>query len=273
MKKEFLSDRLGNFLPDFFLALRSYFEGYAFIRKHRLWSGFAERKLIAVSLAVLSVLLGLRFLKTIREWWVDVEVQSPLDIGIQAFGLVGHVFQDSYQFFFAGAYKYLVLIVMELLIFHVALRTSEILSGKKEDLSTKIFVNAQIRMIKVAIVIYASEIIASIIISMGLGMVGASILKAPVLFIVQCFFLGFTLIDNYHELNGLPIRPSLRRARHFTGLCTGIGLVLYLIILVPFIGPVLGPVLGIVAASLAMNQINARESLSMMSQPTGRHPI
>ena len=247
-----------HFISEFILAISSYTKAVSFIRKNRLWTGFAENKIVILALSILGILLGLRFIKVIQAWWSNVHLENPFDLGIHAASLVGNVFSESYQFFFAGSYKYLLLIIMELLIFHVAIRTNEILTGSKEKLTPSLFLNAQIRMIKISVVSYAMELIASFLISIGLSIIGMKFLKTPSIFLVQSFFLGFALIDNYNEIRGLKIKDSLNYTKNFLGASTGIGMVLYILMMVPVLGPVLGTMVGAVATILCMHQLEKK---------------
>lgn len=246
------------FIEDFVFSLRTYSKVPKFIREHQLWKGFSEHKLVAIALIGIGLFFGYQFIQTILAWWSQLEVHNPLDLGIQAAGLVGDVVSSSYRFLFAGAYKYIVLIIMELLIFHVALRTNEIVTGRKEVLTTGVFLKAQVRMIKVSVFTYAMELIASIILSIILSLLGLKFLKIALLFLVQCFFLGFAMLDNYNEINRLSIKDSFANTRHFPGASTGIGLIMYLLMLVPLVGPLLGPLTGAVAATITMRKLEER---------------
>ena len=207
---------------------------------------------------VLGLLIGLRFFSVLTNWWNGMEIRSPFDIGVQAASLVGDVFSESYQFFFAGSYKYIVLIIMELLIFHVAIRTNEIITGHAEKLTPGLFLRAQIRMIKVVIFSFIMELIVSMLVSTGLSILSMSLLKSPLLFLVQCFFVGFALMDNYNEIRGVGIRDSFKYTRNFLGATTSIGLILYLLMLIPVIGPVVGTLLGAVATTLCLHHLEQK---------------
>ncbi len=250
-----------DFISDFIIAIRNYWGVPAFFRQHRLWRGFYEHKLVALALIAVGILFGLHLMGTVREWWREYHGGDILEVGAQAAGLVGDVMSSSYTFLFVGAYKYVVLIIMELLIFHIALRTGEIVKGKTEKLTTGLFVHAQIRMIKVSVFTYIMEVIVSLVLSIILSQLGLRFLKVVVLFLVQCFFLGFALIDNHNEINHMSIRDSFANTRQFPGAATAIGLVMYVLMLIPFLGPFLGPMSGAVAATITMTELEEEQAL------------
>ena len=247
-----------NFLPEFISGIRFSYQAPIFIRDHKLWKGFTKHRIVMIAMIILGLAIGYKLFGVIRNWWFAVDIDGPWDIGISAASLVGDVFNESYRFLAVGSFKYFILIVMELLIFHVAIRTNEIITGRSEKLTGQLFLNAQIRMIKVVIYSYIMELIVSILISIALSILSASLIKTPLLFLVQCFFLGFALIDNYNEIRGVGIRDSFRYTRNFVGASTAIGLVLYITMLVPIVGPVVGTMVGAVATTLCMHYLQEK---------------
>ncbi len=253
-----------DFVSDFFTAIQSYSKVPSFTKRYQVWQGFTQHKIVLVALFVVAFLFGALIWKTIWNWWSNFHSESVIEAGLQTAGLIGDLASTGYDFAFAGAYKYLVLIVMELLIFHIAIRTNGIISGEKGVLTAGVFMKAQIRMIKVSIFVFVMELVASIVLGVALGIIGLSFLKPILTFFVQCYFLGFALIDNYNEINHLSIRDSFRETRLHPGAAFGIGLILYLLILVPLVGPILGPMLGAVAATLTMYAIERDQSIDQL---------
>ncbi len=255
-------------IRDFIFSFKAYLTVPAFIRDNRLWSGFEKNALVLLGVCLLGLILGLSFIRTILQWWSDLSIHSVSDVGIEAASLVGDIASTGYNTFFNGAYKYIILILMELLIFHMAIRTNEILTGTKEELTPKIFVQAQIRMLKVSIFAYVMELIATIILGVILGIAGLKFLDTPLSFIIECYFLGFLLIDNYNEINKMGIRDSYKHTLHYPGASIAIGFVLYILLLIPLIGPVVAPMTGAIAATLIMHQLSKRNDGDPLTQPT-----
>ena len=115
---------------------------------------------------------------------------------------------------------------------------------------------AQIRMIKVAIFIFAMELIVSLGAKVVLSILGLSLVEGIILFLIESFFLGFALIDNYNEIHRMTIRESYKNTLRFTGVAAGIGIVMYILILIPFVGPIVGPMIGAIAATIMMHHLD-----------------
>lgn len=226
-----------------------------FVRENKLWQGFWDHKIVLLTLLVTGGLFSWHLYEVYRNWWEHWNAHNPVEATLQATFLVKDLAIGSYQFLFAGAYKYLLLIIMELLIFHMTLRTHEVLDGRKESLSPARFVKAQVRMVKVTVFTFFMELVATIIIRTALPIIGFEFLSGPMIFVTQCFFFGFVLIDNYNEIHHLKIRESYRHTLKYAGVAVAIGLLLHLLIIIPFIGPFAGPMTGAIVATLVMHDL------------------
>jgi hypothetical protein len=232
-------------------------ETLVFIRKHRLWKGALSNYGWVFRLLILaSILVSLKLMSIVINWFGKANVSDPS----AALSSVGNLFveiaQKGSEFMFFGGMKYVMLILLEVVIFHFCRRTLEVLSGQATEMSLNAFIKAQIRMIKVSIRSWIMESIAGILIGIALGMIGfLAFLKTPLIFAVQCYFLGFTIIDNYNEQFGMSIKESAQYSRQFIGVALATGLILYLIMIVPVAGPILGPIISSVAVTILMFKI------------------
>jgi hypothetical protein len=234
-----------------------------FIRKNRLWVGFWKYGWVAKALVFLAILLGLKFLKTVINWWNTSEMDDP----VEAVASVGSLFQnvafEGYEFLFVGGMKYIMLILLEVIIFHMCRGTLEILTGKTSDLSFNSFVKAQIRMIKVAMRSYVFEMVISVLISIAFGIFGVLDFLEPVLeFAVHSYFIGFIVFDNYSEQFGLSIKESVRFARGYVGVCLALGLTTNVLLLIPIAGAIIAPLIVAVTVTLVMYHISDLHLLS-----------
>jgi CysZ protein len=244
------------YIRQFVNTIFTFWEVPDFIKENRLWKGFIEHKLVVMVLILAGGLFSLRIIGLTQDWWNHAEVHDPIEAGLQATYLVKNLAVGSYDYLFAGGYKYLILILMELVIFHMTLRTHAILNGSKVELTPGIFVKAQIRMIKVVIFTFVMELIVSIGIKIAFSLLGMDWLKAIFLFLNQCFFLGFAMVDNYNEIHNLEIRESFKHSLQYAGVAVGVGLVLYVLILIPLIGPFVGPLVAAIASTLIMHELD-----------------
>ncbi|MGB0864650.1 MAG: EI24 domain-containing protein [Saprospiraceae bacterium] len=220
-----------------------------FIRTHRLWDGFWKYSWVSTILIVIGVVFSLRFYANFSDWIFDMNWKKPTEIGRHTLDALGGTL-------FSSGFKYIVFILMEIVIFHSVGRTIEILrKGEKRTPTFKIFLKAQIRMIKISIQSWIYELLALIAISIIVGLLGIEFLKMPILFLVQAYLIGFAMVDNYNERLGMKIKESIRFTADYKGVALAVGLVVYLIMLIPLAGAFLGPLIGGVTATLMMHQL------------------
>lgn len=241
-------------ISQFLRGIRKYTDAYYFIRKHRLWEGFGNYKVVSWVLIMGAGFLGWKFLSKFRE---SISHADDGIIGMSSalFNFGTSIFEESYNFLFAGAYRYLIFLLLEVLIIHFAVRTIEILSGRDFKLTLQSFLMAQWRLLKIVVFNFGIELILAAIIGSLLWMFGMSWAKAGFMFIVQCFLMGFLVIDNFNEIQGAGLRTSFKRTLNHVGAALGLGLPLYLIMFVPVIGTIVGPILGVVAGALLMYEL------------------
>ncbi len=247
------SNYIFTFLGDLFKGLDAYKKAYGFIKEHRLWEGMTRYKGIIFIFILIGLVIGIKIFDIVQNM---VQTRGVSEMGlINTMSMVKDVAKESYNLLYLGGMKYLVLIFLEVVIFHFVRRTMEIKTGRNFEVSFKAFLTAQIRMIKVVILSFGMEIILSVIIGIGVGILNVDFLKVFLVLLVQMYFLGFAFIDNYNELFQMGIRESEKDTRKHTGLAIAIGGVAYLLLLIPVAGSVAAPVLGGVAATLAMFEI------------------
>lgn len=229
-----------------------------FVRKHRLWRGLNEYSWVIKLLIVAALLLGLSFLSVIIDWWQSLSPEPEAYALISSVGnLFTRVFGEGYELFTAGFMKYVLLILLEVIVYHFMRRTLTVLVNKESGVSFNDFLEAQKRMIKVVFRSYVYETIATILIGIVFGIFGfVSFLEPVLVFIVQCYFLGFAIVDNYMEQFGLTIRESIDYSYQYAGVSLAMGLALYIVLLFPLVGTIAGPILVSVGAGMIMTQLS-----------------
>ncbi len=227
-----------------------------FILEHRIWSGFWKYGWVFMILVAGGVIFSYRFYSTFINWWSHLQIHQLGDVGSGVRNLAGDLNKEGGSLLFSSSFKYIIFVLMEVVVFHSVHRTLEILdrtSGKKPTFGA--FFTAQIRMFQISIQSWVLELIATIFISIALGMLGFKVLKAPLVFLVQCYFLGFMMIDNYNERLGMNISKSLKFTRGFLGVSLALGLSVYAIIHIPLVGVFIAPLIGGVTATLVMDRL------------------
>ena len=248
------ADFLSDFVGDFVRTCRHMPNTVDFAKEHRLWEGLMAYRWLSKLLFILALILGLQLFSSALDWWgntVEANQMSLLALG----DLAGNLFKEGYDLFVIGGLKYVVLILAEIVIFHFARRTLEVVTGREVDHSFAAFVKAQKRMIYVAVYSFVKETFYTIIAGVILGILSLSFAKPGVTFLIQCFFLGFAIIDNYNEIFHMTLKQSFAYTKKYAGVALAIGIPVYLIMLVPLVGTIAGPVLGAIVATITMNEL------------------
>ena len=224
-----------------------------FIQEHRLWEGFWAYGWVTRFLIVIALLVGVKFLSVAINWFQNFSLTNPG----QALQNMGMMFSEGFGFLFSGGMKYAMLVLLEVLVFHFSRRTVFILTGNDSAATFHEFMDAQVRMFKVGIYAWVMELLFTIAFKIFFGIFGAiDFLQPACVFAVQCYFLGFAILDNYHEQFELSIKESSRYALNYVGVAAAAGLVAYLMMLVPVAGVIAAPILTSVAVTLAMYELS-----------------
>ncbi len=245
------------FKRDFILTIKKYREVIPFIKKNQLWNGFLDYSWVTKFLMIIGILVSLKFTGVFNDFFNQTSQQG---ISFNTLGnLVGNTIDEGYDLFKMSGFKYAILILSEVVIFHFARKTLEVLTGEKADATFNTFIQAQVRMFKVVLFAYVMETLTTILVGVGLSILGIGVVKPVFSFVIQCFFLGFVIIDNYNEIFHMSIKQSFKYTRQYTGVSIGIGIVVYVLMLLPVLGAFLAPLLAAVTATITMYELDKRD--------------
>lgn len=241
-------------IPQFIDTIRALPEAWRLIRERQLWRGIDKYGWVTKVLIIAAILLGFSFLSLVIDWFRQLTQADSALAAISSMGsLAGSVALEGYESFTSGMMKYVVLLLSEVIIFHFMQRSLEELHDKPIATDFNAFYQAQIRMIKVTIRIWILELIVTIGLSIFFGIFGfLDGLEGTATFLVQCFFFGLLILDNYSEQFGLSIKKSIKFNQQFPGIALALGMVLYILMLVPLVGVIAGTILVSVTAVIVM---------------------
>ncbi len=227
-----------------------------FIDKHKLWKGLAHYSWVIKGIVVIAAITGLYTVSFIADLFTgDVSItQNSLMASFSSFSL------DGIADFFGGSMKYILLAVVEVIIFHFTRRTMMIVTGRPIDTSWDTFVKAEKRMIAVIFVAFGLEKAFGFGWSIFSGIFGFDSLEPVFMVLIQSFYLGFAIIDNYNELYDMSIKQSHRFTWHYAPVALVVGGMLNLMLYVPFLGVLIGPIVCAVVATLTMHFINNQDN-------------
>lgn len=247
-------------------------EAVDFIQKHKIYQGLAQHKWILAIILFTAFLLASNFIKVlIRGFNTLSHPEQMLDLDGQPTTMFSSVSLLGEQIFLQSGTKYLLLILLEIIIFYCTVKTLDVLMYQKSTPKLVDFVNAQKRMIKVSLRCWVYEIIITALLSLALGIIGLGIIKSVLVHFVQFYFLGLAFLDNYHEQFHLSIKESFASSKKHMGAAIAIGSVSYFLFLIPLFGAIVGPILGSVSATLYL--FYKRENQDILRSNTTNNPV
>ena len=226
-----------------------------FIIKERVWEGFWKYGWFSRILTFVAILVGLNMISNAFEFFSAVN-EGALSVsfsGVTSFAQ--RLYQNSIGFLTDSGSRFLMLVLLEVIIFHASRQTLRIIAGKDSKSSFGDFLNAQFRMLIVSGFAWLMTLFAAIPVKIFFGIFESLVfLKPAFLFVIEAFFLGFTVVDNYQEQYGMGIKESFEKAKAQLGINLAIGTVVRLLFWLPVLGPLIAPLIAAVAATIVMHE-------------------
>ena len=245
-------------LKEIVIAIQSYLDAHRFIVKHRLWKW----------ILVPGILYALLFFASMYFFWISSK--GVIEYALGATGLNSWLmqFKESFWgfiilfirigvqlilfFFYFSLFKYIFLIVGSPLFAYLSEKTAAILEGKDYPFSFSQLLKDIARGVKIALrnglwqTVYAfSILLLSFIPVVGLA-------TAVMAFLIECYYLGFSMLDYSCERNKLSTSQSIDFIGRHKGLAIGNGIIFYLMHIVIIVGWILAPTYAVIAATLSI---------------------
>jgi hypothetical protein len=241
----------------FLYTLHSIPEAIRFFRKNRLWEGFLRYGWVNKILILVGIIAGLQMLGNVFESMNVMDTSNAMALMSSMDNFVDNLVKNQWEFFTDEGFRYGILILLEIFIFHVTHRAVDILlKDKMREPRLNDFIKAQIRIAVLGVICMVVEgIVVAIVEPIVKATPVVSWLKEPILFFIHCFFMGVLILDNYNEMFGLKIKESFKYSLRFPGIALAAGMVLRICFIVPFIGPVVGTLVTAVTVSIVMHEL------------------
>jgi len=162
---------------------------------------------------------------------------------------------EKHKSVFSNSLKFFLLIFLEVLIFHFAVRTNSILKGQKKEAFFKDFSHAQLRMIKVMGLKWALGLACYIVVTVALSIAQIRFVTPYLMYFVYAYFIGFAFLDNYMEQFGYTIRESSRTIQTHFGAAVTLGVIAGALMHIPLVGPLVTPFICAIAATRYGHQV------------------
>jgi len=268
-------------------AVRILLSTPAFISKHKIWSGFLKNTWVVIFSIIIAVGFSYVLFNDLHHYFspeieqtIDLQASTEgIDEGIKALeeatellpeessndeleaGKVSleeakESIEGDHKSLFSGSLKFLLLIFLEVLVFHFAVRTNNILKNENHIPKFKSFYNAQVRMIKVMGRKWLYGLIMYILISILFGIAGIGELKDSFMFLIYGYYMGFAFLDNYLEQYHYTIDESAAIIQSHLGASVVFGAFASLLMHIPLIGPLVMPFICGIAATRYGHEYN-----------------
>jgi len=246
-------NRLRREIHEFFYTLLAFPRAWRFMVNHRLWEGLRQYGWVARALVVVGIMAAIHMVSEIGDWFNQHQNDSLSAMVIGGDSLFIRWFKDLSESMSDGMLNWIILVLLEVVIYHFMRRTLQIILRKNVENAHKFkpFLDAQIRMIVVSMGAVAVE---GLILNTAENIYDGWLFW-PLSILVRSIFLGYVIADNYNEQFGLKIEQSWRNLyRSYIGICAGLGLPLLIMMQVPIIGSVLGPLVTSVTAAIVLRE-------------------
>lgn len=164
-------------------------------------------------------------------------------------------------FLYISVYKYILLVLLSPLLAYISERTEELETGANYPFAWSQLFKDALRGIKLSTLNFAKEISFVAILFLLSLIPGVAIVTTPLIFLIQSYFVGFSMIDYFLERRRLNSAESRKVVKKLRGLSVAVGVVFNALLFVPLIGVLLGPPLAVVAATRALIKLETKSSI------------
>jgi CysZ protein len=235
-------------ISDVVIAIQSYFDALALVKKHNMWplvliSGLLYLILIAVGLyGIYEGMNAVSESKYSYFKWVIKILMLGIDIAV--------------FFVYFSIFKYILLTIASPIYAYISERTAEILTGQSYPFSINQLIKDILRGIRLSLRnIFKQTILTLLLLALSFIPV-LGIFTAVLIFFIDAYYYGFAMLDYNCERKKMNYQQSLIFVKAHRGLAIGNGVVFYLLFLIPVLGIILGAPLSAIAATISLNKQN-----------------
>jgi CysZ protein len=254
-------------LKEIVISIESFFDAHRFIKNHRLWKWI----LIPGILYCILFVFGMYFFWTSSNEaieWMFLKSGIKIWLGrmeegwFSFFFIVGQIiFRFILLLFYFSLFKFFFLILGSPVFAYLSEKTESILENKDFPFSFSQLLKDILRAVKIAIRNFFWQTIYMIALLILSFIPLAGWIAPLIVFFLDSFYLGFSMLDYSCERNKLSATESIDFVNRHKGLAIGNGMVFYSMHIVPVIGWLFAPSYAVVAATLSLHKARQREIL------------
>jgi CysZ protein len=247
-------------LKEIIISIQAYFEAHRFIVKHRLWKWILIPGLIYTILFIVGIYFFWVSSNSAIEWlllksgvkgWLDRMHENWLNF-IFIIGQI--ILRLVLLLLYFSLFKFLFLIIGSPVFAYLSEKTDSIIENKEFPFSFPQLAKDVLRGIGIALrnLLWQTVYVVSILILSFIPVAGW---VTPLLALfVECYYLGFSMLDYSSERNKLSVAESIELIGHHRGLAIGNGMVFYAMHLIPVLGWLFAPSYAVIAATLSLHR-------------------
>lgn len=243
-------------------GLRSYTDAHKFIVKHRLWLYVILPAVINIAVILFLIFFGWHYFSLLSDWFFNILGLSGEPSGYMKYLFVALqvifrlIMQILLFFSYSIIYRYIILMILSPLLALLSEKTEKLLTGKEYPFILMDFIKDVIRGIGIALRNSIIEFLFVILLFFFSYVPVIGYISPAIMFLITCYFYGFSMMDYTNERSRLTIRESVRFVRRNKGFSMANGMVFYLVFFfVPLIGFMIAPAYAVVAATLGIHEI------------------
>ncbi len=236
-------------------GLKAFPSTLKFITKNKMWRYFLVPALfgffwfgfvliMAVSY-IDNIVIGISNFVGYNDWtfWGAEKLEGVFNV------LIGIILSISVALMFFLTFKYVLLIVLSPFLAWISEKTEHIVAGTTYDFEWSQFWKDVGRGVLMNFRNMSREIPITLLL-FALGFVpGVGIVAPFLIFIVSAYFVGFGMIDYFHERKRMGIRESASIIKKQKGLAFAFGAGFNLMMFVPLLGTMVAPLYTIIATT------------------------
>ena len=253
---------------DLITGAKTYMDAHVLIRDNKLLGFVLIPGIINLIIFSVTIIIGWEYADRITNAMLELigwgNSDDP-DLGmlnsiIQLFFMI--LFRLIFIVFYLYIYKYIVLIIMSPVMAVLADKANEILTGEKSVFVIKQFISDVLRGIVIAVrnLFVEMAILFALFLFTAIPVIGW--ISPVLMFTVEFFFYGFSMIDYTNERKGMSVKESSSYIYKHKGLAIANGGMFYLMLIVPIVGLLVAPSYGVVAAAIAAHETDKRNNLN-----------
>jgi CysZ protein len=252
-------------LKEIIISFQAYNSAHRFVIKHRLWKWILLPGIAYCTLFMLGLYFFWTSCNDATEWIINNSflikwIRHLEENWMSLFFIIGQIIlRLLLLIFYFSLVKFLFLIIGSPVFAYLSEKTNSIIEGKEIEFNFSTFANNILRSVFIAVknLGWQSLFVLFLILFSVVPLIGW--VSPIVLLIIDCYYLGFSMLDHSNERVNYSISESQDLIGHHRGLSFGNGIVFYVFHLIPVIGWVFAPSYALIAATISIHRAKKEE--------------